>query len=468
MAYNALVFTGKGISTLTPRFPAPFPTSRFTSFASFQPTCGHQVVSFNFCKNPACSNYGVEPPDTPKHAKVDSNPYRLHATGKGLPAIKCNACGEIPPLKSNLGIAEEFDRLASYLTPCNDFSNICCPNTECENHTVPLSQPKAYRSFGKAASGAKRVQCSKCKKTFTASAPATKGQHHTDNNVEIFKLLVNKVPLSRIINILGISWAVLYKRIDYIHRQCLALARHYESKFATFPFEKLYLATDRQEYEVNWTEREDKRNIVLSAIATADNTSGYIFGIHPNFDPTLNKEAVEADAKAINDTALASPYRKYARLWLDADYIKTSQRKRNGKLPASSLIQAIADKYQEAVTRDDVEVSDEKTKEEKLPDYGMQVHEDYTMIAHYYFLKKLLPTVGKWRFFTEQESGIRSAVLSVFRDEVKAHTAEVFYVRIEKELTVDDKRKLKSDAKKWFDYIKQNSSGLDDNQVKLA
>jgi hypothetical protein len=47
------------------------------------------------------------------------------------------------------------------------------------------------------------------------------------------------------------------------------------------------------------------------------------------------------------------------------------------------------------------------------------------------------------------------ACLSAFKDEVKDKSAEAFYVSIEKLLTVDQKRKLKAEAKKRFDELKE-------------
>jgi hypothetical protein len=117
-------------------------------------------------------------------------------------------------------------------------------------------------------------------------------------------MLVNKVPFARIVSMLGISWEVFYHRLDFVHRQCLAFAANRERNLNDLPIRRLYLATDRQEYIVNWTERKDKRNIVLSAVASADNSSGYVFGIHTNFDPSSNRDVVEADARKVGDCLL--------------------------------------------------------------------------------------------------------------------------------------------------------------------
>jgi transposase-like protein len=419
-------------------------------------------LQYNFCKNPKCANYGVAPTSlAPKGL------YALAYGGKGMPLLKCNACGENPPFKSNAGIREEMQRISAYLHITTPESTTTCTNSDCQNHSIPVTTPKAYRSFGKAASDAKRYQCSICHKTVSVPLP-TQWQRDTHQNIQIFKCLVNKVPLSRIVEMLDISWAVLYNRIDFIHCQCLAFVADRERRLKTLHIRRVYLAIDRQDYEVNWTERKDKRNIVLSAMTSADNRTGYVFGAHPNFDYTLDKLAIENDAKEINDAANAAPFKKYARLWLESDYIEAINNKKLKKFVyTASLNDSIAQKYKEVIEREDVEAFDEKTIEEKLPNYGLQIRAEYTMIAHFYFLKKLLSNVEKWRFFLDQESGIRSACLSAFQEEVSQKRAEAFYVRIEKELTVDEKRRLNAAAKKRFSALKANYPDLTDTQIKL-
>jgi transposase-like protein len=421
-------------------------------------------LQYNFCKNPKCSNYGVEPP--PKAKRGEPSKYTLSSGGKGFPLLKCNECGEMPPIKSNAGITEELDRLSAYLNIPKVKTNLCCPDSACANHTVPVGTRKAYRSFGTAASGAKRYQCSLCHKTFSLAKP-TKGQHETHHNIDIFKELVNRAPLSRIIEKQEISWHLLYRRIDFIHKQCMAFAANRENQLKTLPIERLYLAVDKQDYEVNWTERKDKRNVVLSAITSADNETGYVFGIHPNFDPTLNQEAIELDAQAINDADNPDPLKKYARLRLKSDYIKTHAKIAAKKKIGTTLTDDIAATYSEAQQRDDIESFDTKSGTQKLPDYGLQIRAEYTMIAHFYFLKNLLGNVTKWRFFLDQESGIRSACLSAFKDEIANHTAEAFYVRIEKDLTIEQKRKYKLKSKNNFDQIKLSNPGKSENDIKL-
>ena len=186
-----------------------------------------------------------------------------------MPLLQCVLCGEVPPIKSNQGIADEVQRLIAHTLGEEPLS---CPNAACAHHGVPVGTKKAYRAFGKTASGAQRYRCMACMKTVSRPKPSS-GQRETYHNLDIFKMLVNKVPLSRIVEMLGISWTLLYHRIDYIHAQCMRFAGQRERKLAQMPLERLNVAIDRQDHVINWTERKDKRNVVLSAITSVDNAS---------------------------------------------------------------------------------------------------------------------------------------------------------------------------------------------------
>ncbi len=422
----------------------------------------YKGIQYNFCKNHSCENYGIEPS---LNKKERAGLYVSYGQ-KNYPLLKCNLCGEMPPLKSNQGIVEEIERLSEYLN--TNESIVSCPDSLCINHTIPVGTKKAYRSFGTTKAGAKRFQCSICSKTFSIAKP-TQYQHDTCHNIDIFKMLMNKVPLARIVNMLDISWEVLYNRIDFIHRQCLAFVANREIELKTLPIDRLYLAIDRQDHTVNWSDRKDKRNITLSAVCSSDNKTSYVFGIHPNFDYKIDKLSIEADAVAIQDELLPEPLKKYSRLWLEADYEKSLAKKikEKDRLNTTNLNISIQSTYDNAAQREDIEAFDDKTKTEKLPSYGLQVKAEYTMIAHLYFIKNLCGNVSKWRFFMDQEPGIRSACLTAFKDEIKARNAEAFYVSIEKELTIDEKRQFKARAKKRFNEIQDSKPLLSEDEIKL-
>jgi len=109
-------------------------------------------IQVNFCKNPGCPNFGVPAaPTTSKGAGGGKDGYAVRAAGKGLPVLHCHACGEYPPVKSNVAIREELERLAGYLEPRMAPS---CPNLACKNHGAGIATDSdAYQAFGRTASG---------------------------------------------------------------------------------------------------------------------------------------------------------------------------------------------------------------------------------------------------------------------------------------------------------------------------
>ncbi len=228
-------------------------------------------------------------------------------------------------MKSNLGITEEVERMSSYLLAPNA---VCCRNTACINHTnqVPVGTVGAYASFGKTAIGNSRWRCSVCGKTFSHNMKSTARQREHHKNKTIFKLLVNKMPVRRIIEVADIHPKTFYQRLDFLHRQCQVFAAHRERALASLPISRLYLGVDRQDYLVNWLVRKDKRNIQLSAITAVDNEHGYCFGMHLNFDPSMDSEVVQAEVVANGDLGLPYPHRRFARLWLNADHDLASEK----------------------------------------------------------------------------------------------------------------------------------------------
>ena len=72
-----------------------------------------------------------------------------------------------------------------------------------------------------------------------------------------------------------------------------------------------------------------------------------------------------------------------------------------------------------ALVREDIESPDTPSPVEQLPGYDMQTHGEYTMYGHFFFLKRLLASVQKWRFFLDQDPGLRAACLAAFHDQIR-------------------------------------------------
>ncbi|WP_246540438.1 hypothetical protein [sulfur-oxidizing endosymbiont of Gigantopelta aegis] len=288
-------------------------------------------IQVNFCKNPLCQNYGV-PASTESQVKLHKSQkdcYKL-SSGSRKPVTKliCKSCNELFPVKSNQGIWDELQRIEEYL---KETPEVSCPDNSCKNNLISIKLGKEfYQSFGKTKSGSSRYRCKSCKKTFSVKQSTT-GQKQPHKNNLIFKLLMNKSPLRRICEVADVGMATVYAKIDFLHKQCMTFVSEREQRLIKSNIKRLYVSVDRQEYIVNWTRREDKRNIKLSAIGSADNETGYVFQMNLNYDPCISPIEIEENALSVNDYNAQYAYRKHARFWLNGDYkesVKNSRSKR--------------------------------------------------------------------------------------------------------------------------------------------
>lgn len=81
-----------------------------------------QGIQYNANKNPTCANFGVTVPEVADETAAKF--YEFAYGGKGFPLLKCAACGEADPMKSNLCIVGKIERLGAYLKPEKHF----CPH----------------------------------------------------------------------------------------------------------------------------------------------------------------------------------------------------------------------------------------------------------------------------------------------------------------------------------------------------
>ncbi|MDK9702552.1 MAG: hypothetical protein OEL20_05385 [Sulfuritalea sp.] len=395
---------------------------------------------------------------------VQQDTYTIQSAGAGTPVLKCRLCSEFPPIKSNQAIAEERDRyLAAFAVPLEP----SCPDSNCSNNAVRVSTKGHYQSFGLTASGSKRYRCKACNKTF-AVGKSTTGHKAPHKNRLIFSLLMNKSPMRRICEVADIGPEGLYGKIDFLYEQTRLFAAHRENRLPGMMIPRLYLSTDRQDYVVNWTRHEDRRNVVLHAVGTADSSAGYVFGMHLNYDPGLDAEEIEHQAVAAGDYQAKAPFRRFARCWLKGDYDAAVRASKAGRSrPTRQDLQGDIDTtYTEAVSREDVEISETTDNARRLPTRGMQIHAEYSLYGHFFFLRQLLGGAEKLRFFLDQDSGMRAACLAAFQPEIAARRADALYVRIAKDLTITEKRAAIAASRAAFDLARQANPGLKDYEVE--
>ncbi len=410
-------------------------------------------IQVNFCKNPMCANFGRPASTAPQPrgratSGAQRDRYTISGTDHG-PQLRCLACNEFLPVKSNAGIAEEIDRISHFLRPP---SAPCCPNQDCDHHAITVEEvPARYWAFGKTKAGTARFRCKACKRTFSGAGAATRRQRKSHVNSELFRALMQKMPLRCIAEFSRISPQTVYDKIDFIHRQCLAFAAARERRLMAMNFHRAYVCVDRMDHVLNWTNRADKRNVVIQAVGSADLKSGYVYGMHVNYDSTISSGAIALDAVAAGDHLLQAPHRKYARFWLPAEY-ERAMLLCKGDPPdpdnMDSLEEWIEAVYEEAIGRGDVERPDPPREGRKPPKRGLLVHAEYTLYAHFFYLKRLLAGAEKVRFFMDQESGIRAACLCAFWEQVLAKECDAFYVSIRKNIGKEKKLAMVKAAEK--------------------
>lgn len=405
-------------------------------------------IQVNFCKNPACGNFGV--PATAEQKKKgrgaqsrNKDTYTITGTGEGM-AIQCQRCKECPPLKSNVGILEELNRL---LEPIYPKDTLACPVESCENSSYPVNaNTDRYYKHGTTKTGSHRFRCKACGATVTKVVKISSISRHkrSERNATVFENLVNAAPLRGIARMNRLSMKAVYDKIDFIHRQCVAFASEREREYLPkVDRKRMEIAVDRQEHTINWQRAADKRNIRLLAVGSADLKSGYVFGFHVNYDPSQDMETVEPAAKACGDYEEQRPFRKHARFWLLNDYVDSVKNSVAGKKEKHkkrrSAKDLVEETYEEALQRADIEACDAMNAFDQLPKKGMQVHAEYTLYAHFLFLKKMLKGVDYFRFYLDQDSGMRAACLGAFADEILAQKCDAFFVKVGKEFTQQEK-----------------------------
>jgi transposase-like protein len=407
-------------------------------------------IQVNFCRNPGCIQFRLPPADQhPAYGQAGAAAY-TGGTGKpGKPKLVCSACGRGFVVKSNLAVHEEFMRIGAYLEPEPPAQPASCPSSACANHAVPLDVAAdaaslgPYRHHGRTKSGTPRYRCGACGRTFVAKRRSRKRPtSHEDR--EVLDKYYNGMVARRIAKTTGVNIETVYRKLAAFHRQALLFAAHRERTFPTLTVKRLYLCTDRQDYTINWSDRRDRRNVKFTAVGTADLATGYVFAMNLNFDPSLDRSAVEQEADALGDFQQPAPFRRHARVWFLSDYeaaaMKPKKARRDERVPlpvgvddsGKDLLKRVEEQALDAEKADDREEIPEATGDTQLPDTGMQIHAEYTLAGHFHLLQGMFQNVGKVRFYLDQDPGIFGAWMGAFAERADIGTADAFFVRITK------------------------------------
>ena len=322
-------------------------------------------IQVNFCRMPDCDNFSVPARTDP--VKTGPSPdrdlhYKVATTNKGrVSALVCKCCGEKPPIRSNQGIAEELARISDPLLG----PDRGCPCEDCETHGKSTDDhPDLYYKRGTHKRTERPVRsCKDCGSRFLIGleAPRIHRQHHHLASA-VFSQVVNKAPVRRVLQGAGMAGKpqVYYDIIRFIRRRCNHLIGGLERGMlrGRVPLPaKLHLVTDLQQYQLNWTNRLDRRNLMFSAVCTVDKDTRYIFGLHANYDPDLDSFAIAKESAERGDLEQREAFRRHARLWLPGDELmgERAAGERIGLDKVRALRKQLTEIYASAVNQADVE-----------------------------------------------------------------------------------------------------------------
>lgn len=282
------------------------------------PCAGADGFDANFCKNPRCQQFAVAP-DPFVHSGRGKRPGPQHKVQNTPPTLICEAGSKSSILKNNIAIEEELQRL---LDRCiRTQRKHSCKNRGCENFAKPASlHSNEYQSYGRTSTGVPRLMCKRCRKTFSVGSPIRR-QLRSHENAIVFRLLMNKSPLARIVEVTGLSFQTVYDKIDFIFRRVMQLQSERDLDIEHMSPRGWMVCTDRQDLTINWPSRTRRATIQLAQVATVERSSGFILALHSQFDAQTDAEAYEALMQAAGDLDESRrAFRTHGRVWTEEDY----------------------------------------------------------------------------------------------------------------------------------------------------
>lgn len=166
-----------------------------------------------------------------------------------------------------------------------------------------------------------------------------------------------------------------------------------------------------------------------------------------NYDPDVDPAEIENEAAEIKDSEQLKHNRKFARLWLNVDFEQSKIDRANKKKRLSGNQQERIGNKTLEMLEDEDQSSELYDKFIALPSQGMEVHNEYTMAAHFYLIKKLTQSAEMTRFYLDLDAGMKTWLLAAFKEEILEGRCDGFLVNMDKELTVDVKRQEFQKAK---------------------
>ncbi len=422
-----------------------------------------RYLQVNFCKNPNCENFGI--PAKEEFGKPGPSPdrdmrYKVTNTAKGrTPALLCKVCKEKIPIKSNQGIAAEFERISQAILTLPE--KTACHNDGCVNNGLSVGgNPHLYRKAGFSPGTQDQLyQCKGCLKRILVSDPVRIYKKTRHLASDLFSRVVNKSPVRGTVRGMSIkSPDSYYAILDFVSRCCDRLSGTFDRRMIEGQIKlpsEMQVSVDVQEYLLNWSDKKDRRNTKFSTLCSVDQSTRFILGICANYDKDADSFDINREAALNGDILRPEAFRQKAQYWLTCDEYLGGRAlgEKLGFDKSQDVLQQISNIYATAQSRDDIENREDEVMDvafcNPILTKGMQTHIPYTCYAHFLQMQMLFKGAGveKIFYYMDCDSMLRAGFISAFEQEIKERLAHGFYVRYTKFLTTPKKTDLYEKAK---------------------
>jgi len=417
----------------------------------------------NFCKNPACQNYGV-PAKNPTYKSNGQlnrglgNEYRLsHKSGQLDDYLSCKLCGQTTVMINNRCLVGEIARYQDigkqqepscalkndpnqpygtryYYIPesAENRRGERRPHGFCVNSTKGIfSHPDCYILAGKSRpdkvveyltkeasttggkpieklrnevrKGSQRFDCNGCFTKFSVKLDPQQRHYRRDLNIPLFLDMMNKGIINRAQEKFKVSARVIYDKLNFYYKQALAFdAYHSERLSEKIENGMLSLSTDRQHYLSNWGDHNAPMPTPILNTSTADNGSGFIFASTVNFDFTTDYRYVTKEYREKKEYEKQSYYSRFAQYVLNDDEANKQVSGLNAGVPMQT------------------------------PAKGLLVQQTYNILTHFYLIKEMLGKANSINLFADNDSGFKLAICGVFQDWIASGKMNAFQVTVDR------------------------------------
>ncbi|MGP9822187.1 hypothetical protein ACTZWW_19370 [Salinarimonas sp. NSM] len=403
-----------------------------------------------FCRNPRCRNFGVAPRDLPVTQRALRNPaevgrYTIDFVGPNT-RIVCEACFSKPTVYSHKAILNEVDRQENKSGTIYDAS---CPHPMCDNLGKTVrDHPALFWRHGKTSAGRPRFKCKACGAVVTEKAIRFANARREHTNTRIVKGLVNAAGIRNLMDLEDMTAEEVYGHIDAIHRAFVRFERDRLARIPSLPTSRpFHLSIDFQDIFVNWPNRNDRRNTVITSIASACNHTGFIYGHDLAYDPTIGSCWQEfkrllalGDYRNLHVHRLSSRYQPKAFLYA-ALVEALDEREHMGVTPE---LQALEAEMQASG------IQPPGDHEPIPPRRGAIVDKSYLAFAHMIRLEGMLPRAAELRFSVDLDGSTIAAVLSVFQQRISDGKVGAGVVLVDKQMRRDEKERRAGRSREAF------------------